>query len=257
MTVEVGYPVLDRSDPFGSQPRLRARRAGMAEYDGLSGLQTQRRTNAALPLGATTLYTCPTKRRARSGPGLVIFHNPTAAGITVDLHKVPSGGAAGATNKLFPTKTVAVDETWVALTGDLWLVFGAGEAFVANTGAANLNCWSVFLEEREVQHASFGGFYSDPDATDRTILTVPGERAFCLKGIHAFNRDAAARTLTVNLRAAGAAAADSNELVAVSVAAGAAYDLDAKLLPSLGGGGIVSARGSGAGLGVWASGVLL
>lgn len=249
--------ILDRNDPFANQPRVRGRRAGIPDYDGLSGIETLKKTNAALALGATTIYLAPIKRRARSARGLILIHNPTAAGITIDLHKVPSGGAAAATNKLFPTKTVAVDETWVALAGDLWMVFDAGEALVANTGTAGLNAWSTFLEEKQTAHASYGGFFSDPDGTDRTILTVPGEKTFYLEAIHAYNRDAAGRTLTVNMRQVGAAAADGNELVAVLIATATEYNLDAKFMPGIDGGGVVSARGSGAGLAVWASGTLL
>lgn len=234
----------------------RDRRATQPDYEGLSDLETQTIVNEALGSGATTLYTCPTNRRAKSGSGLVIVHNPTAGAITIDLHQVVSGGAAGVTNKMFPTKTVAVDETWVALTSDLWQVLMEGEALVANTGGAGLNLWGVMLEDHEAVHTYYGGFYADPDGTDRTLITVPGLRRFALKSIHAFNRDASTRTLTINVRESGDAAADANELVAVDVTTGAEYNLDAKSLPTLSAGGIVSARGSGTGLAVWANGTL-
>lgn len=256
MTVIRPIPALSRGDPFGRVQTYRDVRAAKPDYEGLSDLGTQRIAEQGLASGATTVYSCPANRRARSGGGLILFHNATAGGITVDLHHVPSGGAAGATNKLLPTKTVAVDETWIAFDVALWQVLMSGEALVANTGGAGLSCWTQMLEAKDQISTYYGGFYADPDGTDRTLLTVPGRRNFALKSIHAYNDGGAARTLTINLRELGVAASDDNEVVATSINDDTAYDLDCSHLPTLTAGGVVSARGSASGISVWANGTL-
>lgn len=243
---------LERNDPFGRVPRLRTRRAADPRYDGFDSLETQRVAKENLASGASTLYTATTGKRARLRDGLVLLHNPTAAGITADLHHVPSGGSAGSTNKLGPTKTVAVDDTVTFLGNlDLWHVLLSGDALVINTGSAGLNAWLVALEERQIICAFSSGFVGNLGTAEATVYKVPALRSGALANVIAFNPSAGAITLTAWAKAAGAASADSNEILARSIASGAGLELDLGLLSTLLEDGIWSAKGSAAGANLW------
>lgn len=251
-----GIAIVDRNDPFSAAPLLRSRRAADPQFDDLSSLETQTVRMGALAAGATTLYTVPAGRRARLGGGLVYIHNPTAGAITADLHHVPSGGASGSTNKMATTKTFAANEGSFYFSTSLWHVMAAGDALVINTGGANLNAWLTALEERSEICAFLGGFTGNLGTSDTALITVPGMRSFALKSLIAYNPTAGTRIVSTNMRASGAAAADSNQVAENSMLTVTGYTLDANLAPTLSAGGVLSARGDTAGINVWASGVL-
>lgn len=248
--------VISRNDPFGSMPQLRSRIAANPDWYGLNALETKTVRSAALAAGATTLLTATTKKRTRLAGGVLFLHNPTAAGITFDLHAVPSGGSAGSTNKMRETLTLAVNEARSFVLTDLWHVLMPGEALVINTGASGINVWGQALEERQEIAAYIGGFAGNLGVGDSTLITVPALRSLAVKSVLAFNPTAGALTLSLNARASGAAAADSNQFIETSIGAGASYQFDVGLMVTLAAGGIVSARGSAAGLNVWTSGAL-
>lgn len=249
---------LTRSDPLARSFRYRTRLAGDPRFVGLDSTETQRKAYGNLASGATTLYSVPTGKRARLAPGLVLLHNPTAAGITIDLHHVPSGGTADSTNKLAPTKTVAVDDT-VLYTADqdLWHVLLSGDALVANTGAAGLNAWLVLLEERKGVAAFSSGFRGNLGVSEVDLYAVPALRTAVARGLLVFNPSGGALTLTVWAKDTSAAGTDANELVARSIGAGAGAEIDLGMQLALAEDGRFSAKGSGAGLNVWLDVALL
>lgn len=248
--------VIARNDPFGSMPQFRSRIAANPDWYGLNALETRTVRSGGLASGPTTLLTVPSAKRARSAAGVLMLHNPTAGAITCDLHHVPSGGTAGTTNKMLPTQTLAANETKALFSLDLWHVLSSGDALVVNTGALGLNAWAQVLEERREIAAYIGGFAGNLGTTDTTLITIPALRAAAVKTLLAFNGTAGAITLAVNLRASGVAATNSNQVVSTSIAAGAGYTLDLGLLPTVSAGGVLSARGSVAGVNLWASAAL-
>lgn len=255
-----GIAVLERTLPLGKAPRIRTRRAADPRYDDFDSTEIQRISSGNLASGATTLYTCPTGRRARLFPGLIQVHNPTAGAVTYDLHHVESGGAAGTNNKLGPTVTVAVDATSPFLASTrLWHVMSGGDALVINTGGAGLNAWGVVLEERAEFCAFIGGYRGNLANGELSLISVPALRTAALDAILAFNSSAGSRTLSVWAKASSAAGADSNELIAQSIAAGAQAHIDLGLLVSLTEGGEISVKGSDAagGLNVWGAALLM
>lgn len=81
---------------------------------------------------ATTEYTCPasTKTIIDKFTGT----NTTATAVTLDVHLVPSGGTADATNKIISAKSIAQDATYTCpeVVGH---VLDAGD-FIAVTASA-------------------------------------------------------------------------------------------------------------------------
>lgn len=252
--MSIGF--LQRSDPFSNVPRYRTRYNGTPEYQGLSSLETRTVYKGALASGATTLYALPLRKRARISGGLCVIHNPTGAAIAADLHIVPAGAAAGAANKI-AALSVASLATSFALPVGIWQTMLSGDALVINTGAADLNAWVTLNEDREGICAFLGGFVGNLGTADTTVLTVPALRTAALRSLVVFNPTGGALTVTWNVRPAGVAAGAANQIAVQSVAAGAQWTLDLSHLPAVGQGGIVSARGSAAGLNVWTNAVLI
>lgn len=251
---------LERNAVLSKSSRYRSRLAGDPRFDGLDAIGIQRKINGALGLGATTLYSCPSGKRARLGRGLVLLHNPTAAGITADLHHVPSGGSAGTTNKMAATITVAANETRLYFDSKIQHVMLTGDSLVINIGSANLNAWMTALEEREEVATWVSGFVGNLTSSDTTLITVAALRTWYLSHVIAYNPSGGGLTLDVNLRESGVAVADSNQIVEslINTVTGFTLNLaDSYCGANLGEGGIVSARGSGTGLNVWASGILV
>lgn len=246
---------LARNDPFSKSPRFRTRLGADPKFAGFDALETQRIYSGNLAVGATTLYTCPASKRARSGPGLLLLHNPTAGAITVAVHHVPSGGSVATSNRI-AQPTIGVDSTVTVITSTLWHAVMPGDAIVINPGSVGLNAWGTFLEEKLGICAFVGGFVGAIAATETTILTVQAQRTFALANIIAHNTGAGASVATVHLRESGVAASDTNELLASSLAAGASTAFDRSLAPTLVENGIVSGSATVAGVNTWVNGVL-
>lgn len=234
----------------------RSRLAADPKFDGLDALET-RRVYLTLGAGATTLYTCPARKRARTGPGVVLLHNNTALGVTVELYHVPSGGATASTNKMAATVTVAAGETRLYFDAAIRHVLAAGESIVANTGGTGLNAWMWALEERAEVCAFRGGFVGNLGITETTIFTVPAMAIFALESLVAYNPTAGTRVLTLHLRESGVAAGTANQIENQSLLTVTGYTLYAALLPMLGEAGLVSGLGDIAGLNVWVNGALI
>ena len=64
----------------------------------------------ALTATVATVYTVPALFTTQLSA--VTVSNPTAGAVALDLHIVPSGGSADATNKVIPAKTLAANETY-------------------------------------------------------------------------------------------------------------------------------------------------
>ena len=256
-----GIGVIERGNPFSEVPQFRARLAADPKFRLLYGLETKVIRQGDLASGATTLYTCPVKKRARLAGGWLYVHNNTAAtNITADFHHVPSGGAAGVTNKVLATQTFNAGTTTLLFDRKLSHILMAGDALVINPGAQGLNVYGQLLEERAAICAFIGGFDGNVSTGNDTIITVPAMRSLALDAIYVFNSTGGAIDLSMHARARSAgsvaAAAAANRILFQTVNAGAAYQLSTELLPTLGEGGIISASGSGAGLSVWTDGVL-
>lgn len=251
-----GVPILDRNDPFSGSAKYRSRRAAMPEYDGLASIETQTIRSGNLGTGATTLYTCPSTKRGRTGAGVLLVVNPTGGGIVADFYLVPSGGSAGTTNKLLPQATYGAGTHALLFPSSIWMVVDSGASLVVNTGGAGLNVYGTVLEERSEICAFIGGFIADLPASETTAITVPALRSLALASVVAYNANAAARTLTVHNRASGVAAGTANQILTTSIAGTAGYSFDLSLLPTQSAGGIVSGIGSATNINTWISGVL-
>lgn len=253
----MGIPVIDRNDPVGRLARQRQRLGADPRFWGFDSSEVQVVRSGAIASGASTLYTVRTKKRALVRGGLVLIHNPTAAGITVDLHHVPSGGASGTSNKLGPTKTIAVDETATFLADtDLWHVMAGGDALVINPGSTGLNAWLAVIEEKATIASFLGGFQGNLGTSEVDLLVVPALRTAAIRGLHVFNTAGATRTLTAWSKASSAAGVDSNELVAQAVTTDAVAQIDLALIDTIDADGRISVKGSDTGLNVWANALL-
>lgn len=248
--------LLSRNDPLSKAPRYRGRLATDPKFDGLDALETQRKYYA-LASGATTLYTCPTNKRARTGPGVALFHNNTGLGVTVDLHHVASGGSTGSTNKMAATVTVAAGETRLYFDKSIRQVLAPGDSLVANTGGTGLNCWMWALEERKILTAFYGGYIGNLGITETTVMTVPALRVFALESLVVYNPTAGTRVITAHLRESGVAAATANQIESQSLLTLTGYTLYTAMLPTISEGGIFSAIDDVAGNNVWVNGALI
>lgn len=74
------------------------------------GTTLERAYTAQLAAAAAALYTCPTGTRARILKCTAT--NDTTTAVTFDMHLVPSGGSADATNYLINTKTLGSKESY-------------------------------------------------------------------------------------------------------------------------------------------------
>ena len=252
--MSIGF--LQRNDPFGNVPRYRSRYNGTPEHQDLSSLETRKVYKGALAKGATTLYALPLRKRARITGGMCVIHNPTGAAIAADLHIVPAGAAAGAANKI---AILSIDtlKTGFALPVDIWQTMLSGDSLVINTGAADLNAWVTLNEDRQGICAFLGGFVGELGTADTTVMTVPALRSAALRSFVVLNPTGGALTVTWNVRPAGVAAGAANQIIIQSVATVSQWTLDLSHLPAIGQNGIVSAKGSAAGLNVWTNCVLI
>lgn len=247
--------LLSRNDAFATK-RYRSRFASNPNFDGIDSLETQT-VYEALGSGATTLYTCPATKRARTGPGVALFHNNTGSGVTVDLHQVASGDSTDSTNKMAATVTVGAGETRLYFDRTIRQVLMPGDSLVANTGGTGLNCWMWALEEREEIAAFVGGYVGELPTTETTILTVPAMRSFFLDNLIAYNPTLGTRVLTAHFRESGVAAGTANQIENQSLSTLTGHTLYTAMLPSLAANGLVSALGDDTNLNVWVSGALL
>jgi hypothetical protein len=248
---------LERNGSLTKTTRFRSRLAGDPRFDGLEAIGTQRKYQGNLGTGATTLYSCPTGKRARLGPGMVFLHNPTGGGITADLHHVPSGGSAGSTNKLAATITVASNESRLYFASNIRQVLLAGDALVINTGGTGLNAWLWALEERQEVTSFISGFVGNLGTGETTLITVPALRGFYLDNLVLYNTAAGTRTLTAYARESGVSAGTTNEIAKLSPLTVTGTTLNVERMVNLTEGGIVSGKGDNTGLNVWASGTLV
>ena len=247
--------IIDRNDPFSGAALYRARLAADSKRDGFDSLETQTVRSENVASGASTLYTVPAGKRARTGDGVLYVSNPTGGGIATDIHIVPSGGAAGVTNKLIPTTTFAAGSHQL-LFASIWMALMPGSAIVINPGGAGLCVYGTFLEERSELCSFIGGFDDNLPASETTLITVPARRALAVASVVAYNDAVAARTLTVHNRASGVAASAVNQILTTSINAATGYSFDLSRLPTQSEGGIVSAIGSNTQINVWISAVL-
>ncbi|MGC4378243.1 hypothetical protein WD019_15145 [Fictibacillus sp. Mic-4] len=92
---------------------------------------------------ASTLYTVPAN--TKSIVKNVVLTNTTGADATITLHFVPSGGTAGAANKVISSYTVSANDTVVI---DLSAVLEAGDTIQGLQGTAS--AVTVYLSGVEV-----------------------------------------------------------------------------------------------------------
>lgn len=253
----VPFPHITRNDPLGRATRQRLHRTADPKFFGFDSVNLVRKYNGNLATGATTLYSCPSWKRAISMPGLYVIHNPTAGAIAFDFHHVPSGGAVANSNRM-GTFTVAADATTTIITSTLWHVVMSGDSLVINPGSIGLNAWGIFHEERSEIAAYIGGHVPDiAAATDTTILTCPALKTLVLANIVSHNYNAGASAQKANLRESGVAAGDTNELLAASLASGGETSYDRFLMAAIGQGGVLSVRSDVNNVNFWANAVLI
>lgn len=93
---------------------------------------------AAVTAGTTTIYTVPASTRTMVKD--IDLCNTTAGALTVNVHLVPSGGAAGTGNALFYGVAIAANTTlqWTGVqimnAGDTIQVQGSGLGVTINVG---------------------------------------------------------------------------------------------------------------------------
>lgn len=256
----MGTETLTRNDPLVRSKRFRSELMGdPGKLFGLESGAVKRVYNGSLAVGATTLYTCPIWKRAKSMGGLYLIHNPTAGSISFDFHHVPSGGTAANSNKL-ASLTVAAGETrTIFVDPTIWHVVMAGDSLVINPGTVGLNAWGLFQEIKEEAATFIGGFVGNIPATATTnALTVPAIRTLVLSSIVGHNYNAGAANVYCYPREAGVAASSANEIMAITgVASGGEFERNRWLHAAFGQGGLVGVWSSVTNVNFWVNAVLL
>lgn len=254
------FPYITRGSPLDRAKRFRSSLAGDAKFFGYDSGELVRFYNGALAATATTLYTCPRWKRAKSMGGLAVIHNPTAGAITFDLHHVPSGGAVNNNNKLVSAISVAADETRTVFASSLvWHCLMPGDALVINPGGIGLNVWGLFNEEKDDACAFIGGaINSIGAAAETTILTCPATRTLVLANIVGQNFNVGAASVKAHARESGVAASDANEIMAQAVlAANGELEKDRFGIAAIGEGGVISALSDVTSVNFWANAFLI
>lgn len=107
-----------------------------------------------LTTSVATYYTAPQAvGNSMALPEMIIFANTDSVARTVTVHNVPSGGSAGAGNKIFGAVSIPANTTWIGrYPGGAFVIAGGGsiQALASANSAVTLT-----VGGREV-HASQG-----------------------------------------------------------------------------------------------------
>lgn len=186
----------------------------------------------ALPVGDTTLYTCPAGRVAMLAPtngnwiGQSQLYNGGIASATVIHHVVPNGGAAVTGTRISLTSQVNGGTTTQTVGG--LFVLTPGDSYRVNADVAGSNVAWTFLEGTPEDLPVAGGFISQVGTTPTTVYTVPAGKKLWLPlaaAIGAFNTAASAATPSVYHVPSGGAADETTKVGSFASVAASARSL--------------------------------
>lgn len=98
----------------------------------------------ALTTSAQTILTVPAGRFFQIGCMHLI--NTTGSAVTVDVHRVPSGGSLAAGNEIIPSESIFAKS--VSSTERFCRMLGPGETLqaLASASGVNMELWGVFID---------------------------------------------------------------------------------------------------------------